>query len=156
MIDNDDFDRIKERHWTYNGRYWSTYIKIDDKGKRVTMHTFIMQPKDGYVIDHADRNRSNNRKYNLRQATVSQNSMNSTLRKNNSGITGVMLDKRRNKWRAVIKLNQKSIRLGDYADKDDAIKARLLAEANYFGDFAPQRHLFKQYGIEVDNEEQTN
>ena len=39
---------------------------------------------------------------------------------------------------------------------DDAIKARLLAEVKYFGDFAPQRHLFKQYGIEVDNEEQAN
>ena len=156
MIDNDDFDRIKERHWTYSEGYWSTYIKIDDKGMRVGMHTFIIQPKDGYVIDHADRNRSNNRKYNLRQATVSQNSMNRTSRKNNSGIAGVRLDKRRNKWRAVIKLNQKSIRLGDYADKDDAIKARLLAEAKYFGDFAPQRHLFKQYGIEVDNEEQAN
>ena len=156
MIDNDDFDRIKERHWTHSEGYWSTYIKIDDKGMRVGMHTFIMQPKDGYVIDHVDRNRSNNRKYNLRQATASQNSMNRTLRKNNSGITGVMLDKRYNKWRAVIKLNQKSISLGEYADKDDAIKARLLAEAKYFGDFAPQRHLFKQYGIEVDNEEQAN
>ena len=156
MIDNDDFDRIKERHWTYSEGYWSTYIKIDDKGTRVGMHTFIIQPKDGYVIDHADRNRSNNRKYNLRQATVSQNSMNKTLRKNNSGITGVGLDKRCNKWRAVITLNQKFIWLGEYADKDDAIKARLLAEAKYFGDFAPQRHLFKQYGIEVDNEEQAN
>ena len=53
-------------------------------------------------------------------------------------------------------LNQKSIWLGEYADKDDAIKARLLAEAKYFGDFAPQHHLFEQYGIEVDNEEQAN
>ena len=156
MIDNDDFDRIKERHWTYSEGYWSTYIKIDDKGTRVGMHTFIIQPKDGYVIDHVDRNRSNNRKYNLRQATVSQNSMNKTLRKNNSGITGVRLDKRCNKWRAVITLNQKFIWLGEYTDKDDAIKARLLAEAKYFGDFAPQRHLFEQYGIEVDNEEQAN
>ena len=156
MIDNDDFDRIKERHWTYSEGYWSTYIKIDDKGTRVGMHTFIIQPKDGYVIDHADRNRSNNRKYNLRQATVSQNSMNKTLRKNNSGITGVRLDKRWNKWYAAITINKKSIWLGEYADKDDAIKARLLAEAKYFGDFAPQRHLFKQYGIEVDNEEQAN
>ena len=53
-------------------------------------------------------------------------------------------------------LNQKSIWLGEYVDKDDAIKARLLAEVKYFGDFAPQRHLFRQYGIEVDNEEQAN
>ena len=156
MIDNDDFDRIKERHWIYSEGYWYTYIRIGDKKMQLGMHNFIMPPKDGCIIDHADRNRSNNRKYNLRQATVSQNSMNKTLRKNNSGITGVRLDKRCNKWRAVITLNQKFIWLGEYADKDDAIKARLLAEAKYFGDFAPQRHLFKQYGIEVDNEEQAN
>ena len=82
--------------------------------------------------------------------------MNSTLRKNNSGITGVKLDKKYNKWCAFITLNKKYIWLGEYADKDVAIKARLLAEAKYFGDFSPQRHLFKQYGIEVDNEEQAN
>ena len=82
--------------------------------------------------------------------------MNRKLRKNNSGIAGVGLDKRRNKWRAFIRLNRKFIWLGEYADKDDAIKARLLAEVKYFGDFAPQRRLFEQYGIEVDNEEQTN
>lgn len=156
MIDVDDYEKIKERHWTYAEGYWSTCIKIDNKKTQIRMHNFIIQTKDGYVIDHADKNKSNNRKSNLRQATVSQNGMNSKLRKNISGITGVRLDKRCNKWCATITLNQKSIWLGEYADKDDAIKARLLAEAKYFGDFAPQHHLFEQYGIEVDNEEQAN
>ena len=156
MIDVDDYEKIKERHWTYAEGYWSTCIKIDNKKTQIRMHNFIIQSKDGYVIDHADKNKSNNRKSNLRQATVSQNGMNSKLRKNISGITGVGLDKRWNKWYATITINKKSIWLGEYADKDDAIKARLLAEAKYFGDFAPQRHLFKQYGIEVDNEEQAN
>ena len=156
MIDVDDYEKIKERHWTYAAGYWSTCIKIDNKKTQIRMHNFIMPPKDGCIIDHADRNKSNNRKHNLRQATASQNVMNSTLRKNNSGITGVKLDKRYNKWCAFITLNKKYIWLGGYADKDDAIKARLLAEAKYFGDFAPQHHLFEQYGIEVDNEEQAN
>lgn len=31
--------------------------------------------------------------------------------------------------------------------KDDAIKARLNVEVKYFGEFAPQKHLYKQYGI---------
>jgi hypothetical protein len=31
--------------------------------------------------------------------------------------------------------------------KEDAIKARLAAELKYYGDFAPQRHLFKEYNI---------
>ena len=35
-------------------------------------------------------------------------------------------------------------------DKNEAIKLRLEAELKYYGKAAPQRHLFKQYGIEVD------
>ena len=31
---------------------------------------------------------------------------------------------------------------------EDAIYNRLKAEKQYFGEFAPQRHLFSQYGIE--------
>ena len=35
---------------------------------------------------------------------------------------------------------------------EDAIKARLEAEKKYFGEFAPQRHLFEQYGITQQND----
>ena len=36
-----------------------------------------------------------------------------------------------------------------YKNKEDALRARLQGEAKYYGLDAPQRHLFKQYGIEV-------
>ena len=48
---------------------------------------------------------------------------------------------------ARIKINGKLIRIGFYASKDEAIIARLQAEVKYFKEFAPQRNLFKQYGI---------
>lgn len=35
--------------------------------------------------------------------------------------------------------------------KEDAIKIRLKVEAKYFGDFAPQKHLFEQYKINVED-----
>ena len=38
-------------------------------------------------------------------------------------------------------------RLGNYVDKTDAVIARLKAEKEYFGEYAPQRHLFKEYHI---------
>lgn len=60
------------------------------------------------------------------------------------------------KWEAYIQLNKKRKSLGYFNNKEDAIKARLEAEAIYYKEFAPQRHLFEQYGIEVDNEEQAN
>lgn len=53
---------------------------------------------------------------------------------------------------AQIKYNYKRIFLGYYDDIEDAIRARLKAELKYFGkEFAPQRHLFKEYGIKEEN-----
>ena len=51
-------------------------------------------------------------------------------------------------WIAQIGINSKRTYIGQFTDKQNAIIARLQAELNYFGpDFAPQRHLFEQYGI---------
>jgi len=102
----------------------------------------------GVELDHKDRNKLNNRKENFRPATHSQNSMNKDLQSNNtSGIIGVHWYSSKDKWASGIMLNRKQIHLGYYINKDDAIKARLKAEQQYFGEFAPQQHLFEQYGI---------
>ena len=63
-----------------------------------------------------------------------------------------MFDKSRNKWSARIVFDNKNLYLGRYYNKEDAIKARLQAEAKYFGEFAPQQYLFKQYSIEIQTE----
>lgn len=157
MVDVADYDIIKKQQWTYSKGYWSTSVRFGDKWAQVMMHHFIMPRIDGYVIDHIDRNGSNNRRRNLRYATVSQNGMNSKVRtKNSSGITGVWLDKRYNIWCASLMLNGKSIWLGEYKNKDEAIEARLQAEAKYFKEFAPQWNLFEKYKIEVADEGQIN
>lgn len=51
---------------------------------------------------------------------------------NKSGHKGVIWDKQRNKWRAYIGFKGKSINLGYFEDKEDAIKARQMAEEKYF------------------------
>lgn len=66
---------------------------------------------------------------------------------NTSGFSGVSWDKERSKWVAYIVIDKKRKKLGRFDDKKDAIKTRLLAEEKYFGEFAPQRHLFKEYSI---------
>lgn len=57
---------------------------------------------------------------------------------------------------AQITVNYKNKRLGVYQNKKDAIRARLKSEIEYFGEFAPQRHLFKEYGIEDEFLEDSN
>ena len=61
---------------------------------------------------------------------------------------GVGWYKRYDKWRAYIKVD-KNITLGYFENKDDAIRTRLKAEQKYFGEFAPQKHLYEQYGIQT-------
>ena len=67
---------------------------------------------------------------------------------NNSGYIGVSWDKSRQKWSVRIQTGEKYASLGRFNNKEDAIKARLQGELQYFGlEFAPQRHLFEEYGI---------
>ena len=103
--------------------------------------------------DHIDRNTFNNRKCNLRPCTEKENLRNRGLHKTNkSGITGVCWSKQRQVWLAYITVDNNNIYLGGYVNKDDAIRTCLLAEQKYFGEFAPQQHLYEQYGITKQND----
>jgi hypothetical protein len=151
-FDLEDYDKIKDYCWIEDigtTGYRSIRARVPGKNKKVIMHWVIMEEK---WYDHIDRNPFNNRKNNLRKATKSENNRNCSISKNNiSGIIGVSLDKRNNNWRARITVNRKEIALGSFKDKKDAIRVRLKAEKKYFGDFAPQRHLFEEYGITTQN-----
>lgn len=144
-IDEDDFDKIKEYCWYTSVTYGMLRIRARIGENKVLMHQIL-----GFkYCDNIDRNELNNRKYNLRECTHQENCMNRSKYKNNtSGITGVYWIKKLQKWTARIQINGRSTNLGNFSDKTNAIKARLEAELKYYGDFAPQKHLFKDYGIE--------
>jgi hypothetical protein len=92
----------------------------------------------GYLVDHKDRNGLNNKRGNLRLATVAQNQHNKNLASNNtSGVTGVYWNKREQKWTARIKRNGKCIHLGLHVAFDDAVAARHAAEIEMWGEFSP-------------------
>ena len=115
--------------------------------KRAT-DRLVIDAKDSEVVDHINRNRLNNLKNNLRITDNLGNARNASLAKNNtSGFTGVVEDKKCNRWIAQITVNYKNKRLEIYQNKEDAIRARLQAEKQYFGEFSPQKHLYQEYGI---------
>ena len=129
--------------------------KIYDKtnNKHTLLYRAIYNIKDNnIVVDHIDGNPLNNRRKNLRVCTNMQNNRNKKItNKNTSDIIGVCWTPNRNKWRAHIVVNYKQKHLGYYTNIEDAIVARLTAEREYFGEFAPQQHLFTQYEIEPFN-----
>lgn len=93
-------------------------IKINNKSYRE--HRIIFLYFNKYLpkcLDHIDRNKSNNKIENLREATKQQNSFNSNINKNNtSGFKGVDFHKPSNKWRARIHLNNKLTHLGMFSN----------------------------------------
>ncbi len=147
FFDKEDYDLIKDYCW--NEHVKSTGYRIleayDSELNKTVNITTILGCK-GY--DHIDRNTLNNRRSNLREATQAENVKNKSKQRNNtSGVTGVGWVDKLNKWRSRITYNKKEIYLGVFDNKIDAIKVRLKAEKKYFGEFAPQQHLFKQYEI---------
>lgn len=83
-------------------------------------------------IDHINRIRDDNRFENLREATNQENMRNASCPSHNtSGYVGVNWHKGDRRWRAFIKVNGKSIHLGNFTDKVDAIAARKEAEKLY-------------------------
>ena len=90
-------------------------------------------PNSGMVLDHIDRNVSNNRKENIREVSNAENMRNPKgLKSNNkSGINGVYWNSQINKWYAYLKFDGKTINGGFYEDIKSAIAARKRLEIDY-------------------------
>ena len=80
-------------------------------------------------IDHVNRNRSDNRLCNLREATNMENSKNHSMRKDNmSGVTGVNWNAKNKTWNTRIHHDGKCFYQKTHASKRKAIAIRLALE----------------------------
>lgn len=116
------------------------YIVVSADGKLYKLHRLVFLMHHGYMpqyVDHIDRNKSNNRIENLREATNSQNRANSKLNCTSyTGFKGVHFHKPTGKWQAKIGVNRKRVHLGLYGTAEEAYVAYCDAAKHYFGDYA--------------------
>ena len=119
-------------------------ISLDDRSyyaaKLAWLYMFGEYPE--CVVDHINRNKSDDRIVNLRLATTSQNIANSGMwAHNTSGVKGVYHYKDRAErgwpaWWAYITHNGKRKSLGYFHSKTEAKFAREEAELDLFGEFS--------------------
>lgn len=129
LCDMEDWEKLKQFTWRKDK--WG-YVVTSTSRKIKKFHIEVMGKKNGYVVDHEDRNKLNNQKSNLRFLTKSGNAVNSKLSKNNtSGIKGVQ-STRNGKWVASLTLNRRRIHLGTYETIEEAAEARRKGEEKYF------------------------
>ena len=152
LFDLEDYEIISKYYWVIkygnNGKYKRvvTCCKLNGKKyKNLSMHQLLTGKKN---IDHINRNPLDNRKCNFREATYQENSQNRSKQSNNtSGIIGVLFRNDTSKWVARINIDKKQTTIYYGGSFEEAVKSRLQAEKKYYGEFAPQKHLYEEYGI---------
>lgn len=113
--------------------YFQKRFNTRPGGKIIEMHRYLMGCPKGVYVDHINQNTLDNRFSNLRIVKNSTNLRNGKLRINNtSGVKGVRFNETRDKWTAAIKVNYRTINLGRFQTKEEAVQARRIAEAKYW------------------------
>jgi len=76
IVDNDDYDKLKNYSWYYNKTHAHAYVRVYIDGEQLLMHRVILKAKKGQMVDHINGNGLDNRRSNIRLCTNSQNQKN--------------------------------------------------------------------------------
>lgn len=135
-------------HRAKNG-YYAAYREGTGARRRKWLHREVMERilsrplKPDEIADHINLNKLDNRRFNLRAATRSQNEANKSIQRGTSRFRGVSWDKRRKKWRVTINVNGKQKYLGHYDDEVNAAQMYNKAAIDNFGEYATLNILVK-------------
>ena len=123
-------------------KYWNIMVR----GKLIGAHRLAWLYVHGYLpphdIDHIDGNGLNNKLANLREATRSQNLMNTKKVRSRAGFRGVSLSANKGlakPYRARITAHGKNIWLGRHKTAEEAHEVFIKEAKKHYGEFVPGR-----------------
>jgi hypothetical protein len=132
-VDAADYEWLRPYNWHSN----NGYAARNENHKTILMHRQIMQPPQGMVVDHADGNKANNCRSNLRVCTPAENHRNTRrMTVTTSVYKGVTYDKRRHKWKAQCCCENRSQRVSRCDGEVEAARAYDRMAVEHFGEFA--------------------
>lgn len=145
LIDKEDYDKIKY----YKCTIGDGYVRLTINAKLIKLHTYLLNPEKGFVIDHKDNNRANNTRDNLRILNIQGNNQNKSKTPNTSSkYIGVSKRKDTGKWSVCISRNNKRINLGNYDNEEYAARKRdLYILINYPNDYFKLNFLWNEEDI---------
>lgn len=132
MIDKEDTDKITKSKWSLCGDTNYNYIFNATINKYLEDYIMSNDDRKANRILFINGNSLDMRKDNLKCISIKEYKHLNRYKSNKSNVIGVSFDKSKNKWKAYISVDTRFISLGTYADKNDAIRARIDAENKYF------------------------
>ena len=138
LVDDEDYERVSAYVWTAakgEGDYWYAYRK--DGTESIRLHRFILGIDDEREVDHIDRDALNCQRYNMREATRTQNARNRIVPQTEGGSGYRGVQSFRDRWRAHIQIapgNRKHI--GLYDTPEEAARAYDAMAREHHGEFA--------------------
>lgn len=140
LVDEEDYQELSRYSWVYA---WQGYAfrkaPVGEVPKQIRMHRQIIGVTDPKVlVDHRHGNGLDNRRKELRVATLIQNNRNNQGRSVRKGpFKGVCPSGRISKpWIARITVNSKTLNLGRFTLSQEAARAYDRAAITHFGEFA--------------------
>lgn len=128
IIDIEDIPYIEKVTWYINN---TGYVVGCYNGTMITIQRYILQKHNvvlnNKTVDHIDRNLLNNRKYNLRVTTYSENNKN---RKSKNYY------KRNGKWNVLFRIDGILTNMGIYKTEKEAHKIAYKLRKEYFKEYA--------------------
>jgi hypothetical protein len=144
LVSDEDFERLSKIKWhahhDMTSGLWRACRHVPKTRRQtVEMSVDVLGKKEGFVIDHKNRDTLDYRRENLRWATPQQNCRN-RIRRNKSGqLPGVWKSNGGFSSRITI---EKGVRkfLGYFKTAEEASSAYRNACNKYFGEFSPYTH----------------
>jgi len=140
IVDAEDYYSLSKYTWwafEKNGLYKALRLTKELSWKcPIFMHREIINAPKGKLVDHINLNGLDNRKVNLRLATVLQNNRNQRGQNKTSKYKGVYYNRQMKRWIAKIGRNYRNIHLGCFKNELDAAKVYDAAAKKYYGEFA--------------------
>lgn len=153
VVDLSVYDQVAKHKWHLDKGYPErTFYKQGEVFHEKLHHFIIGKPNKGFVVDHINGDKLDNRSTNLRICTQRQNTLNRGIcSKNTSGYKGVSYSDKKKSWSAYITANGKRKYIGYFSNAEDAARAydyhSLILHGEYgflnFPEEVPSEPIFK-------------